>query len=332
MAPEHERRHQRDGGDDWTRGPERDGTHGREQRRGEGGQRGIPRDGGDREPGCDERESEHRRETAQHPDQGRDTFAALEPEEHGIEVAGERTEARGSHRTRTESEHRRGDDRQRALRDVADERQQRGRLAVQAQYVRRTRVIRARAARIAVTEHAAHEYGRGDRAAAIACEQHDERHGAYWIRWPGCVQVRTIVGDNIAAAVLLRGASHTRDHFYMDIVYLHGLRLETLIGVWAFERQMKQQLVVDIDMGKDITAAAESDDVADTIDYKRVADRMADVARESSFALVEALGERMACVLLEEFALDWVRIRINKQGALREARDVGVILERGRRP
>ncbi len=116
----------------------------------------------------------------------------------------------------------------------------------------------------------------------------------------------------------------------MDIVYLHGLRLATVIGVWEWERQMKQTLVVDLDMGKDIRRAAETDAVDDTIDYKRVADRMAALAEDSDFSLVESLAERIAAILLAEFELEWVRVRIDKQGALREASNVGVIIERSR--
>ena len=117
----------------------------------------------------------------------------------------------------------------------------------------------------------------------------------------------------------------------MDIVYLHGLRLETLIGVWEWERQAKQTLVADIDMGKSTVQAALSDDVADTIDYKLIADRLTEIAASSAYQLVESLAERIATTIREEFNIAWVRVRINKQGALREAREVGVIIERGER-
>ena len=115
----------------------------------------------------------------------------------------------------------------------------------------------------------------------------------------------------------------------MDIVYLHGLSLDTLIGVWEWERKVKQKIVVDLDLGMDILPAAKSDTIDDTTDYQAVATRLIKLADESSFRLVEAFAEAIADVLLSEFGIAWVRIRVNKQGAMREARSVGVIIERG---
>jgi dihydroneopterin aldolase len=117
----------------------------------------------------------------------------------------------------------------------------------------------------------------------------------------------------------------------MDIVYLHGLRLETVIGIWAWERQLKQTLVVDLDLGTDIARAGRSDAIEDTIDYKAVSKRLIALAQKSKFFLVEALAENIAVILIAEFNIEWVRIRINKQGALADVRDVGVIIERGRK-
>ena len=116
----------------------------------------------------------------------------------------------------------------------------------------------------------------------------------------------------------------------MDIVYLHGLRLETIIGIWDWERQVKQTVVVDLDLGTDIAKAASSDAIQDTVDYKAVANRLVKFANESEFLLVEALAENISAILLNEFGIAWLRIRINKQGALTGVRDVGVIIERGR--
>ena len=115
----------------------------------------------------------------------------------------------------------------------------------------------------------------------------------------------------------------------MDIVYLHGLRLETVIGIWDWERKIKQTVLVDLDLGTDIARAGESDAIEDTVDYKAVAKRLMSFAEESDFLLVEALAENIARILATEFGIPWVRIRINKQGALRGVRDVGVIIERG---
>lgn len=116
----------------------------------------------------------------------------------------------------------------------------------------------------------------------------------------------------------------------MDIVYLHGLSLDTLIGVWEWERKVKQKIVIDLELGMDILPAAKSDTIDDTTDYQAVATRIAKLADESSFRLVEAFAEAIADILLSEFGIAWVRVRINKQGAMQEVRSVGVIIERGR--
>jgi dihydroneopterin aldolase len=116
----------------------------------------------------------------------------------------------------------------------------------------------------------------------------------------------------------------------MDIVYLHGLRLETVIGVWDWERHIKQTLVVDLDMQTDIARAAASDSIDDTINYKTIADRLVEIGENSSYALVESLAERIAGELTGAMGIDWVRVRITKQGALPGAREVGVIIERTR--
>ena len=116
----------------------------------------------------------------------------------------------------------------------------------------------------------------------------------------------------------------------MDIVYLHGLRLETIIGIWEWERQVKQTVIVDLDLGTDVSSAGRSDAIEDTVDYKSVAKRLAKLAEENNFFLVEALAENISEILIADYGIEWVRIRVNKQGALSDVRDVGVIIERGR--
>ncbi|MFT4585360.1 MAG: dihydroneopterin aldolase [Gammaproteobacteria bacterium] len=116
----------------------------------------------------------------------------------------------------------------------------------------------------------------------------------------------------------------------MDMIYLHGLSLETLIGVWEWERKAKQTIVLDLDIGIDITGAAGSDSIEETVDYQAVATRLVKLSEDSSFRLVEAFAAAIADILILEFKVAWVRVRLNKQGALREARSVGVIIERGR--
>lgn len=115
----------------------------------------------------------------------------------------------------------------------------------------------------------------------------------------------------------------------MDIIYLHDLKIDTVIGIFDWERRVKQVVTLDLDMGSDTRKAATSDQVADTLDYKAVAKRLIDFVGNSEFQLVEALAEHIARIILQEFGVVWVRVRVNKQGAVRGARDVGVIIERG---
>ena len=117
----------------------------------------------------------------------------------------------------------------------------------------------------------------------------------------------------------------------MDIIYLHDLRIDTVIGVFDWERRIRQTVILDLEMAADIRRAAASDDLADTLNYKAVAKRLIDFVEHSDFQLVETLAERVAELVLQEFAVPWLRLRVNKQGAVRGARDVGVIIERGER-
>jgi dihydroneopterin aldolase len=117
----------------------------------------------------------------------------------------------------------------------------------------------------------------------------------------------------------------------MDIVFLHDLKIECVIGIWDWERKIRQTLILDLDMGFDIRRAAASDAIDDTLNYKAVAKRLQDYVGASEFQLVETLAEKVAEILLNEFKLKWVRVRINKRGAIRGAGDVGVLIERGTR-
>ena len=115
----------------------------------------------------------------------------------------------------------------------------------------------------------------------------------------------------------------------MDIIYLHDLRIDTVIGVFDWERRVRQTLILDLEMAADIRRAAASDDLADTLNYKAVAKRLIEFVGHSECQLVETLAERVAELVLNEFGVPWLRLRVNKQGAVRGARDVGVIIERG---
>jgi 7,8-dihydroneopterin aldolase/epimerase/oxygenase len=115
----------------------------------------------------------------------------------------------------------------------------------------------------------------------------------------------------------------------MDIVFLRDLRIETVIGIYDWEREVKQTVVLDMEMGADIARAAASDHIEDTLDYKSVAKRLIEFVEQSEFQLVETLAERCAQIIRDEFGVVWVRLTLNKIGAVSGARDVGVIIERG---
>jgi 7,8-dihydroneopterin aldolase/epimerase/oxygenase len=113
-----------------------------------------------------------------------------------------------------------------------------------------------------------------------------------------------------------------------DRIFLHGLEIECIIGFIEWERRIKQKVVVDLEMPVDCARAAVNDDVADTLDYKKVAKRTIAFVSESEFKLVETMAHRLALVILEEFGIAWVRLSINKPGAIRDSKDVGVAVER----
>ncbi|MGF1614439.1 MAG: dihydroneopterin aldolase [Gammaproteobacteria bacterium] len=115
----------------------------------------------------------------------------------------------------------------------------------------------------------------------------------------------------------------------MDIVYLNDLRVETVIGIYDWERQIRQTVVIDLEIMADVAAAAKTDRIEDALNYKAVAKRVIDFVSSSEFHLVETLAERIAALIIEEFQVPWLRLRLNKPGAVRGARDVGVLIERG---
>ena len=116
----------------------------------------------------------------------------------------------------------------------------------------------------------------------------------------------------------------------MDKIFIHALKTETIVGIFDWERQVKQTVVMDIEFSADIAKAALSDSIDDTLNYKGVAKRVLAFVDESSFRLVETLAERIAMLILEEFGVSWVSITLSKPGAIRGSRDVGVTLERTR--
>jgi dihydroneopterin aldolase len=116
----------------------------------------------------------------------------------------------------------------------------------------------------------------------------------------------------------------------MDKIFIHALKTEAIIGIFDWERQVKQTVIVDIEIAVDVTKAALSDSIDDTLNYKRVAKRVLTFVEASKFHLVETLAEHIAMLILEDFGIAWVRLSLSKPGAIRSSRDVGVTIERGR--
>ncbi len=117
----------------------------------------------------------------------------------------------------------------------------------------------------------------------------------------------------------------------MDIIYLRELRVETVIGIYEWERRIRQPVIIDLEMAADIRGAAATDNIEDTLNYKAVAKRLVTFVENSEFQLVETLAERLAEIVMSEFGVPWLRLEVNKKGAVRGARDVGVIIERGQK-
>jgi 7,8-dihydroneopterin aldolase/epimerase/oxygenase len=115
-----------------------------------------------------------------------------------------------------------------------------------------------------------------------------------------------------------------------DRIFLRGLAIDCIIGFIEWERRVKQTVVIDLELPVDCRQAARTDEVEATLDYKQVAKRVTAFVAASNFKLVETLAHRTALLVLEEFAVAWVRISVNKPGAIRGSRDVGVTLERSR--
>ena len=114
----------------------------------------------------------------------------------------------------------------------------------------------------------------------------------------------------------------------MDKIFLSQLSIECIVGIWDWERRVKQTVVIDVEMAADIRRAAATDSIDDTIDYNRVAKRLLSFVGESQYQLVETLTEQIARVIVTEFGVTWVKVRLNKRGAIRGARDVGIEIER----
>lgn len=117
----------------------------------------------------------------------------------------------------------------------------------------------------------------------------------------------------------------------MDIVFINDLRIETVIGIYDWEREIRQTVSIDLEMAADNRKAAASERIDDALNYKAVAKRLIQFVEQSEFQLVETLAERIAEIVLDEFDVDWLRLKLGKPGAVTGSAEVGVIIERGER-
>lgn len=114
----------------------------------------------------------------------------------------------------------------------------------------------------------------------------------------------------------------------MDTVFIEDLNIQTVIGIFDWEREIKQTVSLNLEMGFDIRQAARTDAIEDTLDYKAVAKRLIDFVESSEFQLVEKLAEHCAEIILTEFPVSWLRLKLSKPGAVRGSSAVGVLIER----
>lgn len=114
----------------------------------------------------------------------------------------------------------------------------------------------------------------------------------------------------------------------MDILYIRDLRVEAVIGVHEWERRIRRKLRIDLEVGADAARAAASDRIEDTADYAAIAARVAAVAAEREYILLETLAERLSGVLLGEFGAPWCRVTVGKPAAVPGAAEAGVVVER----
>jgi len=113
-----------------------------------------------------------------------------------------------------------------------------------------------------------------------------------------------------------------------DTIFLQDLKVETIVGIWDWERKIRQTVSIDIEMAADVARAAETDNIEGTLNYKAVAKRVQQFVGESEYQLVETLAEKIAETVLAEFDVAWIQLRVSKPGAIRNAKNVGVVIRR----
>jgi dihydroneopterin aldolase len=113
-----------------------------------------------------------------------------------------------------------------------------------------------------------------------------------------------------------------------DTIYLQDLRIDTIVGIWDWERKIRQTVSIDLRMAADIRKAAANDDIESTLNYKLVAKRVQQFVEDAEFKLVETMAEKIAAMILEEFDMPWIEVTVSKPRAIRNAENVGVNIRR----
>ena len=113
-----------------------------------------------------------------------------------------------------------------------------------------------------------------------------------------------------------------------DLIYIKDLRLQTIIGIFGWEREVRQEVSIDLEMTFDCKRAAKTDAIKDAIDYKKITKGIIKFVEESEFKLQETLAEGIADLVKNQYKVDSLKLRVSKPGALRHAEDVGVIIHR----
>ena len=114
----------------------------------------------------------------------------------------------------------------------------------------------------------------------------------------------------------------------MDKIFLTKLEVETVIGIWEWEKRLPQKVVFDLELSTDIKKAASADSINDALDYKAVSKRIKAIASENQFELIETLAETIAQAILDEFEVNWLKLKVSKPFAIRDSKNVGLIIER----
>lgn len=118
----------------------------------------------------------------------------------------------------------------------------------------------------------------------------------------------------------------------MDTLFVHGLRLDTEIGVYEWEKNVKQPISLDIEVNTNVKKPAETDELKDALDYQKLTDRVTEFINSKHFHLVETVAEEVAELLQREFKVAWAKVRVSKLSAIKTVDSVGVVIERGQRP